>query len=196
MSKIPPRSRMEAEPPRQPSHPPKKPLDPLVITALTMTIGLIVITVVGMILTAPDRSIPPYSVIAQIGETVSVNVPPNTTDAQIEALLFRFRAAGEGHRDTFRRLKIKPTTPGTPQGSYQRLTIYVLGDVGLSEESVLKDYLAGEHSARGAFMRAVRGVYRLTPDREFGALGYVGEETMAGENTGQRILFQGTAGGG
>jgi hypothetical protein len=190
--RIPPRSRMEAEPPRQR----KKPLDPLVKTALSMTIGLIVVTVIGMILTAPDRSIPPYSVIAQIGETVSVNVPPNSTDGQIEALLFRFRAAGEGRRDTFRRLKIKPTTPGAPQGSYQRLTIYVLGDAGLSEESVLKAYLAGERSARGAFVRAVRGVYRLTPDREFGALGYVGEETMSGEKTGERILFQGTAGGG
>ena len=179
---------MEAEPLRQP----KKPLDPLVKTALSISIGLIVITVIGMILTAPDRSIPPYSVVAQIGEAVSVSVPPNTTDAQIEALLFRFRAAGEGNRDALRRLKIKPTTPGGTGGLYQRVAIYVLGNPGLAEEPVLRDYLAGEPTAKGAFERGVRGIYRLTPESELGALGYVCEEaTVECVEGGQgRILFQ------
>ena len=63
--------------------PEPRPLDPLVKTALTLCIGLIVITVVGMILTAPDRSIPPYSVMAQNGENVTVNVPPRTTAPEI-----------------------------------------------------------------------------------------------------------------
>jgi hypothetical protein len=178
---------MEAEPDIAPSHPrhaekrlfpvaQKKPLDPLVKTALSLSLGLILITIIGMILTAPDRSIPPYSVMAQMGEKVTVSVPPNTTDAQIEALLFRFQAALESDRDGFGRLKIKPTTPNDPGGHYQRVTIYVLDDPGLAEESVLRDYLAGDPGARGAFKRSVRGIYRLTPGIEIGVLGYAGED--------------------
>ena len=175
----------------EPSHPPspgaaktgafspRKPLDPLVKTALSLSLGLILITIIGMILTAPDRSIPPYSVMAQMGETVTVSVPPNTTDAQIEALLFRFRAALESDRDGFGRLKIKPTTPNDPGGHYQRVTIYVLDNPGLAEESVLRDYLAGDPAARGAFKRSVRGSYRLTPGIEIGVLGYPGEDTIS-----------------
>ncbi len=170
----------------------KKPLDPLVKTALSISFGLILITIIGMILTAPDRSIPPYSVMAQMGETVTVSVPPNTTDVQIEALLFRFRAALESDRDGFRRLKIKPTTPNDPGGHYQRVTIYVLDNPGLAEESVLRDYLAGDPAARGAFKRSVRGSYRLTPGIEIGVLGYADEDVKAslGESNRPRILFQ------
>ena len=170
----------------------KKPLDPLVKTALSLSLGLILITIIGMILTAPDRSIPPYSVMAQMGEKVTVSVPPNTTDAQIEALLFRFRAALESDRDGFGRLKIKPTTPNDPGGLYQRVTIYVLDNPGLAEESVLRDYLAGDPAARGAFKRSVRGSYRLTPGIEIGVLGYADEDVKAslGESNRPRILFQ------
>ena len=163
---------------------PKKPLDPLVKTALTLCIGLIVITVVGMILTAPDRSIPPYSVMAQMGENVTVNVPPRTTAPEIEALLVRFQVAGHGNRDGFAHLKIKPTTPGDPAGRYQRVTIYVFDNAGLAEESSLKDYLRGSDPlARSSFERGVRGTYRLTADTEFGAVG-------------EKVLFQGKLGGG
>jgi len=173
----------------------KKPLDPLVKTALSLSLGLILITIIGMILTAPDRSIPPYSVMAQVGEKVTVSVPPNTTDAQIEALLFRFRAALENDRDGFGRLKIKPTTPNDPGGLYQRVTIYVLDNPGLAEESVLRDYLAGDSAARGAFKRSVRGIYRLTPGIEIGVLGYAREDaplpgTAQDEANRPRILFQ------
>src|SRR5207244_12165713 len=99
MSPAPPPGTMEGEQP-------KKPLDPLVKTALTLCIGLIVITVVGMILTAPDRSIPPYSVMAQQGEIVTVNVPPSTTDPDIEALLVRFHTVGQGDRKQFHHPKV------------------------------------------------------------------------------------------
>ena len=134
--------------------PEPRPLDPLVKTALTLCIGLIVITVVGMILTAPDRSIPPYSVMAQNGEHVTVNVPPRTTAPEIEALLVRFQAAGHGNRDGFAHLKIKPTTPGDPVGRYQRVTIYVFDNVGLAEESLLNDYVRGaDPPAQSSFER-------------------------------------------
>jgi hypothetical protein len=164
--------------------PEPRPLDPLVKTALTLCVGLIVITVVGMILTAPDRSIPPYSVMAQNGENVTVNVPPHTAAPEIEALLVRFQVAGQGNRDGFAHLKIKPTTPGDPAGRYQRLTIYVFDNPGLAEESSLKDYLSGlDPLSRSSFERGVRGTYRLTADTEFGAVG-------------KKILFQGKLGGG
>ncbi len=162
---------------------PQKPLDPLVKTALTLCIGLIVITVVGMILTAPDRSIPPYSVIAQNGENVTVNVPPRTTTPEIEALLVRFQVAGHGNRNGFAHLKIKPTTPGDPAGRYQRVTIYVFDNAGLAEESSLKEYLSGaDPLSRSSFERGVRGTYWLTADQEFGAVG-------------TKVLFQGKLGG-
>jgi hypothetical protein len=175
---------MEAEPPGQSSpdsSSPKKPLDPLVKTALILCVGLILITVIGMILTAPDRSIPPYSVMAQVGEWVTVNVPPNTTDAQIEALLIRFGAAVDGERDGLRRLKIRPTTPAEP-GPYQRVTIYILDNPGLAEESVLRDYLAGDAGSTGAFQRSVRGVYRLTPKTQTATVRSSGEKA--------KILFE------
>jgi len=164
--------------------PEPRPLDPLVKTALTLCIGLIVITVVGMILTAPDRSIPPYSVMAQNGENVTVNVPPRTTAPEIEALLVRFQAAGHGNRDGFAHLKIKPTTPGDPTGRYQRVTIYVFDNAGLADESSLNDYVRGaDPLAQSSFERGVRGIYRLTTGTEFAA-------------TGSKILFQGKVGGG
>lgn len=164
--------------------PAPRPLDPLVKTALTICIGLIVITVVGMILTAPDRSIPPYSVMAQMGESVTVNVPPRTTAPEIEALLVRFQAAAHGNRDGFARLKIMPTTPGDPAGRYQRLTIYVFDNAGLAEESSLNAYVSGaDPLARSSFERGVRGIYRLTAGMEYGAVG-------------TKVLFQGKLGGG
>lgn len=164
--------------------PEPKPLDPLVKTALTLCIGLIIITVVGMILTAPDRSIPPYSVMAQNGEHVTVHVPPRTTAPEIEALLVRFQAAGHGNREGFARLKIKPTTPDDPAGRYQRVTIYVFDNAGLAEEASLKEYVSGaDPLARAGFERGVRGRYRLTAETEFGAMG-------------TKVLFQGKRSGG
>ncbi len=164
--------------------PAPRPLDPLVKTALTICIGLIVITVVGMILTAPDRSIPPYSVIAQNGEHVTVHVPPRTTVQEIEALLVRFQAAGHGNREGFAHLKINPTTAGEPAGRYQRITIYVFDNQGLAEEVSLTEYLRGaDPLARSSFERGVRGVYRLTAETEFGAVG-------------AKVLFEGKSSGG
>ena len=176
---------------------PKKPLDPLVKTALALCISLIVITVVGMVLTAPDRSIPPYSVMARQGGIVTVNVPPSTRGPEIEALLVRFQTVGHGDRNQFARLKIKPTTPGDTAGLYQRVTIYVFDNPGLSEEASLKEYLSGRDPlARAGFERAVRGLYRLTPDTELGAMGFVPESNAKDErpSVGARILFQSTAG--
>jgi hypothetical protein len=179
------------EPPQQPRS--KTPLDPLVKTALLLSFGLILITVIGMMVTAPDRSIPPYTVVAQVAENVSVSVPPQTTDPEIEALLFRFRVAGEGDRAGFRHLKIKPTTPQDPGGRYERVTIYILDNPGLAEESILREYVGGpDPTAKRAFERHVRGMYRLGPREEFGTLGFVGEDASpGGRQAGDpRMLFR------
>ena len=100
---------------------------------------------------------------------------------QIEALLLRFGAAVDGERDGLRRLKIRPTTPAEP-GPYQRVTIYVLDNPGLAEESVLRDYLAGDAASMGAFRRSVRGVYRLTPKTQTATVGSSKEKA--------KILFE------
>lgn len=185
---------MESDPSCQPTE--QKPLDPLVKTALAICVGLILITVVGMILTAPDRSIPPYSVVAQLGEVVTVNVPPGTTDAEIEALLVRFQAAGSGDRSEFGRLKIKPTTIQDPAGRYQRVTIYVFDNVGLAEEPVLREYLAGrDPTAKRSFERGLRGMYQLTKDVEFGVMGFMSDDDVVHSGRtveSPRVLFQKT----
>jgi hypothetical protein len=120
--------------------------------------------------------------MAQIADSVTVNVPSGTTNAQIEALLFRFRFAADGDGAGFGRLKIRPTTPRNPAGLYQQVTIYVLDNPGLAEESVLREYLAGDPGSRGAFQRSVRGIYRLTPQSQRATLG------PSEENA--KILFQ------
>lgn len=163
---------------------PEKPLDPLVKTALTICIGLIVMTVAGMILTAPDRSIPPYSVIAQQGEHVTVHVPTRTTDPEIEALLVRFQVVGQGNRGDFAHRKISSTTAADPAGPYQRVTLYIFDDLGLADASSLNEYIKGSDPlTRSSFERGIRGVYRLTAETEFAAMG-------------NRILFQGKVSGG
>lgn len=185
---------MEPDPSRRQTE--QKPLDPIVKTALAICVGLIVISVVGMILTAPDRSIPPYSVVAQLGESVTVNVPPRTTDAEIEALLLRFQAAGSGDRSQFGRLKIKPTTPQDSSGRYERLTIYVFDNLGLAEEPVLQEYLTGrDPTAKRSFERGLRGMYRSAKGVEFGVMGFMPDEAAVNPaRTGgsPRVLFQKT----
>jgi hypothetical protein len=179
------------EPAQQPRS--KTPLDPLVKTALILSVGLILITVIGMMVTAPDRSIPPYTVVAQAAESISVSVPPQTTDAEIEALLFRFRVAAEGDRAGFRHLKIKPTSPQDSRGPYERMTIYILDNPGLAEESILREYVGDpDPTAKRAFERHVRGMYRLGPRGESGTLGFISEDTRpAGRQAGDpRILFR------
>jgi len=104
---------------------------------------------------------------------------------------------GHGDRNQFARLKIKPTTPADPAGLYQRVTIYVFDNPGLSDDASLKEYLSGRDPlARSGFECAVRGLYRLTSDTELGAMGFVPESGAKGErpSVGARILFQGKAG--
>src|SRR2546426_10343724 len=115
----------------------------------------------------------------------------------MEPLRVRSQVGGRGARNQSARLKINPPPPADPAGLYQRVTIYVFDNPGLSDDASLKEYLSGtDLLARSGFERAVRGLYRLTSDTELGAMGFVPESGAKGErpSVGARILFQGKAG--
>ncbi len=105
--------------PEQPAR--RKKLDPIVIMGLGILIGGICVISLGMFLSRPDRSIPPYSIGAQEGSLVAVHVPPYTSDPEIKTLIMRFGDVGRATRD-FADMKIRPTTPDDPRGRYQTAT--------------------------------------------------------------------------
>jgi len=157
---------------------PKKPMDTVVKLGLGVLIGCFTLIWGGMYLTRPDRSIPPFSVGAQEETTVSIHVPDETSDEEIEQLIERFRKIGrEGRR--FEPMKINPTTPDQPGDHYRRMTIYIFSDHAWTEPVTLHKYLTGED--RGGFQRSLRGLYRLTESEEEGRIGPLpdGPETQA-----------------
>ncbi|HEV8540169.1 MAG TPA: hypothetical protein VGQ60_03310 [Nitrospiraceae bacterium] len=174
------------------SVPPKKKLDTLVKLALGVLFGSFLLIWVGMFLSRPDRSIPPYSVGAQEGTAVAVHVPPWTSDSAIETLVERFRTTGRTTRD-FGKMKIRPTTPGDPAGPYRRLVIYIFTLDAWAEPEMLHKYMAGDDPAiKAAFQNAVRGSYRLDGSEEEGRIGPIlsGKDT-AGTAAYARELFKG-----
>jgi len=117
----------------------RKPLDPLVKTALALCISLIVITVVGMVLTAPDRSIPPYSVMDPAGlyQRVTIYVFANPGLAEEAALKEYLRGADPLARSGFER---------AVRGLYRLTSDTELGAMGFVPESGAK----GERPSVGA----------------------------------------------
>jgi hypothetical protein len=174
------------------SAPSKKKLDTLVKLALGVLFGSFGLIFIGMFLSRPDRSIPPYSIGSQEGTVVAVHVPGWTSDAAIETLIERFRKVGRGPRD-FGKMKIQPTTPGDPQSRYRRITIYIFTHDSWAEPGILHQYVSGEDQAlRDAFEKAVRGFYRLDESEEEGRIGPVlkGKDTAA-TAAYARVLFKG-----
>lgn len=172
--------------------PPKKKLDTLVKLALGVLFGSFLLIWIGMFLSRPDRSIPPYSVGSQEGTAVAVHVPPWTSDSAIETLVERFRTVGRTTRD-FGKMKIRPTTPGDPAGPYQRLAIYIFTLDAWAEPEMLHKYVAGDDPAiKAALENAVRGFYRLEESEEEGRIGPLlkGKDT-AGTAAYSRQLFKG-----
>jgi len=178
-----------------------KRLDTVVKLGLFVFIGSFTLIWVGMCLTRPDRSIPPYSVGSQEGTTVAVHVPPWTSDTEIAALLRRFQKVAREGRD-FGRMKIQPTTPGDPAGRYRRMTVYVFADDRWAEPEVLHRYLAAagsrdpaELAFREEFEKTVRGYYRLEDVEEEGRLGRI-DGALRGGNAANTaadpgLLFKG-----
>ena len=166
----------------------KKPLDIVVKLGLGVLIGSFALIWGGMFLTRPDRSIPPFSIGSQAGHVVAANVPPWTTDQQIETLLARFRKVGRQTHD-FAAMKIQPTTPGDPGGRYRRIVVYIFTSDGWTEPEILRKYLAGDPGVRVNVEKAVRGYYRLEDQEEEGRVGPIsGPDAAVGAT---RILFKG-----
>jgi hypothetical protein len=170
--------------------PKKKSLDTVVKLALGVLIGGFALIWGGMYLSRPDRSIPPFSVGSQSGEVVMTHVPGGTTDQQIETLLRRFRKLGRQKEGLASTKKIQPTTPGDPEGRYQRVMLYVFDNADWTEHEVLARFLAGDASTVRDIEKAVRGYYRLRDQQEEGGVGPV---PKPGEyDSTSRVLFKGS----
>jgi hypothetical protein len=166
----------------------KKPLDIVVKFALSVFVGSFALIWGGMYLSRPDRSIPPYTVGAQSGILVVTDVPRRTTDEEVESLVKRFRKVGH-HTHDFARMKIYPTTPGDPGGSYKQIMIYVFDDHGWTNPDVLAKYLAGDAAVVTDYERSMRGYYRLLDQEEEGGLGPMLKDGRGSSQT--RVLFKG-----
>ena len=174
--------------------PSKKPLDPVVKIGLTVLIGSFLLIGIGMFLSRPDRSIPPYSIGSQEGTLVTVHLPPWTADSEIQTLIRRFGRVGRETRD-FGPMKIRPTTPNNSNGRFQRMTIYIFSDHKWTEPGVLHRYL---HSAEGdsenkafvtQFELAVRGGFQIDPKGEKGWVGPIRERQSGGPLANSHWLF-------
>jgi hypothetical protein len=174
-----------------PAAPTKKPLDIVVKLALLVFFGSFGLIWGGMYLSRPDRSIPPYSIGSQEGSAVSVHVPPWTSDAEIESLIERFRKVGRETRN-FGPMKIRPTTPNSPKGRYERITIYIFTHNAWAEAPILHKYLTGEDKdIHDGFRRALRGFYQLTESQEEGRIGpLIGGPDSAATAAYSRELFK------
>ena len=157
---------------------PRKPLDILVKLGLGVFIGGFLMIGIGMFLSRPDRSIPPYSIGAQEGLMVAVHTPPWTSDPEIRTFLERLRTVGQETRN-FAPMKIRPTTPDDPLGRYQRMTLYVFSDHQWAEPDKLHRYLKKSENEEDAqfkkvFASTVRGGFQLDLEQVAGWMGPVG----------------------
>lgn len=173
--------------------PTKKPFDPVVKLGLGVLIGSFLLIFVGMYLSRPDRSIPPYSIGSQEGTVVAVHVPAWTSDPEIETLIRRFRKVGRETRD-FGSLKIRPTTPHDPSNLYQRMTMYIFSDHNWTKPEMLHRYLTpdsdgSEDVFKRDFELTARGGYRLDQSEEMGWLGPIDPHGTTSSST--YVLFQG-----
>lgn len=171
----------------------KKPLDPVVKIGLTVLLGGFMLIGVGMFLSRPDRSIPPFSIGAQQGTTVAIHVPAWTSDPEIESLIRRFRKVGKESQD-FRAMKITPTTPNDPNGYYQHVTLYIFSNPSWTEPDKLGDYLHSietpeEEPWVKEFTSAARGGFIY---REGSSTGWIGPIPSHKENVEKQhiqVLF-------
>ena len=121
----------------------KKRLDPIVKMGLGILLGGFCLIAIGMYLSRPDRSIPPYSVGAQEGTLVALHLPSWTSDPEIESLIKRFGEVGRTARD-FAKMKIRPTTPKDSHGRYQTIQIIIFSDPAWTEPDTFQRYVVGE----------------------------------------------------
>ena len=172
----------------------KKPLDPVVKIGLTVFIGSFLLIGLGMFLSRPDRSIPPYSIGSQVGPVIAVHLPPWTSDLEIKTLIQRFGSVGRETRD-FGPMKIRPTTPDDPNGPYQRMTIYIFSDHTWTELGILRRYVTTtlENSEEKAFKEEfdlmVRGGFQIDLHGQQGWIGPIGGRNFGGTLDKTEWLF-------
>lgn len=172
-----------------------KGLDPVVKVGLSVFVGSFLLIGIGMFLSRPDRTIPPYSIGSQEGTIVAVHLPPWTTDSEIRTLIQRFGMVGRRSRD-FGPMKIRPTTPNDPQGDYQRMTMYIFSDHTWTDHGVLHRYLTArnedsqEKAFKQGFESAVRGGFQIDPHGEQGWLGPIGGHQFGGSRGEIQWLFR------
>ena len=167
--------------------PSKKPLDPVVKIGLTVFIGSFLLIGLGMFLSRPDRSIPPYSIGSQVGSVIAVHLPPWTSDLEIETLIQRFGSVGRESRD-FGSMKIRSTTPDDPNGHYQRMTIYFFSDHTWTESAIVRRYVTAttgsseEMAFKEEFEMMVRGGFQIDLQGQQGWIGPIGGRKIGGAN--------------
>ena len=173
---------------------PRKPLDTLVKLGLGVLFGGFMMIGIGMFLSRPDRSIPPYSIGAQEGTFVSIHTPPWTSDPEIRTLLERFRMVAQKTRN-FAPMKIRPTTPDNPNGRYQIITVFIFSDHEWAEPEKLLRYLTESDDEekklfKKTFESTVRGGFYLDLEKVIGWLGPVGGQRIGQTNSTVDYLFQ------
>ena len=173
--------------------PAKKPLDPVVKIGLTVLIGGLMLIAVGMFLSRPDRTIPPFSIGWQEGTVVAVHVPAWTSDPEIETLIRRFRDVGLATHD-FRSMKIRPTTPANSQNLYEEVILYIFSDPSWTEPDTLHRYLEKrkgqeEERFRRDFEQAARGGFMYQQGKTKGWLGPIPDPDNLGKAKHIQVLF-------
>lgn len=172
---------------------PKKPLDPVVKLGLGVLVGSFVLIGVGMFLSRPDRSIPPYSIGAQRDTLVAVHVPPWTSDPELESLVHRFGEVGRTTAD-FGPMKIRPTTPDNPQARYQRMTLIIFSNPDWATPEALERYVSAVESGqdntwKNEFEESARAGYLLFESSQKGWIGpYARDQPREGVRQSQ-VLF-------
>ena len=143
---------------------------------LTVFIGSFLLIGIGMFLSRPDRSIPPYSVGSQEGTVVAIHLPAWTSDPEIRSLLQRFQKVKREIGD-FADMKIRPTTPDNPKGRYQRMTVYFFSDHSWTDREVLHRYLTVSEANqedrifKEEFESSARGGFEFDEEEQRGWIG-------------------------
>ncbi len=179
----------------------KKPFDPVVKIGLAVLLGGFTLIAVGMFLSRPDRTIPPFSIGGQEGAVVAVHVPSWTSDPEIENLLRRFRKIGRTTHD-FRSLKVRPTTPEDPSTFYREVVLYIFSDPRWTEPETLHRYLATlvpaepgnqaleeEETFRRQFEQSARGGFLYIQGNTKGWLGPIPEPSNPEQSQNIQVLF-------
>ncbi len=116
-----------------------------------------------------------FKVVAQHTTALSILVPGNTTDEQVKALIYRFRAARVVNTLS---KTIPATTKGGVLGDYGIVWIFIFSETDWATQDKLQRFInsSAKNSSDREFdveyVNHIKGEYYYTPTREHGTLGY------------------------